>query len=307
MNITRMAILGVAAIAAGSAALLVRGAMTSKPPAAQTAAAQAVATVDVLVASKEVAPGRVLGADSVRWQAWPKSAMPVNVITKTAKPDIGKAVAGMVARAPLVVGQPITDASIVHTGAIGFMAATITPGMRAISVSVTADTSAGGFILPNDRVDVVLVHDAAGGTGAKTFQSETILADVRVLAIDQTVRQEKDQQTVVGKTATLELTPEQTEVIAKAQQVARSDNTLGLALTLRSLGDSSGVPQTVKPVQQSRPIAANRPAATGSVTVYRYGVVRGAAAGPNGQPAAEGAPANSPEPTAGPVAMETSK
>ena len=311
MNTTRMAILGVAAIAAGAAALLVRGAMNGRAPAAQGPAVPAVATVDVLVASKEIVPGHVLEPDAVRWEAWPKSAIPASVIIRTAQPDIAKAVAGMVTRAPFIAGQPITDAGIVHTPAIGFMAATITLGMRAISVPVAAETSAGGFILPNDRVDVVLTRDVSGGNGAKNFQGQTILTDVRVLAVDQTSHQEKDQQSVVGKTATLELTPEQTELIAQAQQIARTDQTGGLSLTLRALGDSSGAPQTAKPVRQRRLIAGNPGARTSSVVVYRYGIVRSPAAGDNAAaPAMQGAspesdiPTSAPAQTQGPLALE---
>src|SRR3982074_1625712 len=237
MNVMRIAILGVAAIAAGAAALLVRGMLGGGTPTSQAAAPPVAITTDVLVASKDVVPGHVLSVDLVRWDAWPKGAVSSTLITKDKQPDIAKAVAGAVVRSPLVAGQPITDASIVRAGSAGFMAATIKPGMRAIGVSVTAETSAGGFILPNDRVDVVLTRDMSGGNGGpKNFESGIILQDVRVLAVDQTAHQEKDQQSVVGKTATLELTPDQAELLAQSQQSGI------LSLVLRALGDSEGEP-----------------------------------------------------------------
>src|SRR5882672_2815872 len=269
MNVTRIAILGVAAIAAGAAALLVRGMLGGGTPTSQAAAPPPAITSDVLVASKDIAPGHTLTVDLVRWEAWPKSAVSSAFITKDAQPDMGKAVEGAVVRSPLVSGQPITDASIVRAGSAGFMAATIKPGMRAIGVPVTAETSAGGFILPNDRVDVVLTRDMSGGNGGpKNFESGIILQDVRVLAVDQTAHQEKDQQTVVGKTATLELTPDQAELLAQSQQSGI------LSLVLRALGDSEGEP-VANNATHRRPLIAGGGSERNAVTVFRYGVIRG--------------------------------
>jgi len=285
MNITRFAILGVALIAGIAAAMLMYGMLGGGTPPTQAAAPPTTTTVDVLVASKDIAPGHALDADLVRWEAWPKGAASGGLITRAAQPDIAKAVAGAVVRAPLVSGQPITDASIVRAGSAGFMAATIKPGMRAVGVPVTAETSAGGFILPNDRVDVVLTRDMSGGSGAKNFESRTILRDVRVLAIDQTAHQEKDQQSVVGKTATLELSPQQAELVAQSQQMGV------LSLALRALGDSKGEAVAGNAPPSRRPVSF--PVASGTratVEVFRYGVLRSAETGP-GAPAAGGAPA----------------
>ena len=230
----------------------------------------------MLVAAKDIGPGHMLSVDLVRWDAWPKSAVSSTLITKDAQPDIGKAVAGAVVRAPLVAGQPITDASIVHAGSAGFMAATIKPGMRAIGVPVNAETSAGGFILPNDRVDVVLTRDMSGGNGGpKNFISQIILQDVRVLAIDQIAHQEKDQQTVVGKTATLELTPVQAELLAAAHESGI------LSLALRALGDSDGEP-VANVTLHRRPLVAGTKSDRSTVTVFRYGVLRGNSAADTG-------------------------
>ena len=266
MNIMRIAILGVAAIAAGGAALLVRGMLGGGTPTSQAAAPPVAITTEVLVASRDIVPGHVLSVDLVRWDTWPKSAVSSTLITKEKQPDIAKAVEGAVVRAPLVAGQPITDTSIVHAGAAGFLAATLTPGMRAIGMTVTAQTSAGGFILPNDRVDVVLTRELPGGGSPKQYESTTILRDVRVLAVDQTAHQEKDQQSVVGKTTTVELTPVQAELMAHAEQTGV------LSLTLRALGDSSGDPTTGN-VAPSRPAqVAGSNGDKSAVVVFRYGI-----------------------------------
>jgi pilus assembly protein CpaB len=276
MNITRIAILGVAAIAAGGAALMVRGMLGGGTPASQASVTPASVTTDVLVASKEVEPGHILDAASVRWEGWPKSSVSKAFITKETQPDIAKAVTGIVVRSPLVPGQPITDANVVHAGAAGFLAATIAPGMRAIGVSVTAQTSAGGFILPNDRVDVVLTHELPTTGGAKQYQTLTILNDIRVLAVDQTAHQEKDKDSVVGKTATLELTPGQAELLAHAEQIGV------LSLSLRALGDTE-----IDGATQRRP-ARVASANQSTVVVIRYGVLRKPAPGESGSGSGSG-------------------
>jgi pilus assembly protein CpaB len=286
MNLMRFAILGVAFIAAAAAVLLARGMLGGGTPATQAAPAP-VTTIEILVASKDIAPGHSLDVDLVHWESWPKKSVPaVGFITKESQPDIAKAVMGVVVRAPLVSGQPVTEASIVHAGATGFLAATIKPGLRAIGVPVNADTSAGGFILPNDRVDVVLSRDVSGGTGFKNFESQTILRDVRVLAVDQTSQPAKDQQSVVGKTATLELTPDQAELLARSQQMGV------LSLVLRALGDSSGEP-VAEIAKKREPLAilAPRPdRRNNTVNVIRYGVRREANSGEGG--AIQSAPAS---------------
>jgi len=282
MNVMRFAILAIALVAATAAVLLARGMLGGGTPTSQAAATR-VAMAEVLVASKDISPGLVLDAGSVRWEEWPKSSVPGTFITKEAQPDVSKAVEGMVVRAPLVAGQPIGETSVVRAGSAGFLAATIKPGLRGIGVTVTAGTSAGGFILPNDRVDVVLTRDVSNGSGKKEFVTQTVLRDVRVLAIDQTAKQEKDKDSVVGKTATLELTPAQAEVLAQAEQLGV------VSLALRALGDSSGEPVTPEKEKDPKPAviaAAPRRARTSEVIVFRYGHRQGA-----GEPGAQAAAA----------------
>jgi hypothetical protein len=171
MNFTRIAILAVAAIAAGAAALLVRGMLGGGTPPVQASLPPPAATLDILVAAKDIPPGRALDTASVRWESWPKNSVSNIFITRQAQPDINKAVAGVVVRSPLTTGQPITEASIVRAGATGFLAATITPGMRAVSIPISAATGAGGLILPNDRVDVVLTRDIYRAEAAPRISS----------------------------------------------------------------------------------------------------------------------------------------
>jgi pilus assembly protein CpaB len=277
MNVMRFVILAVAFVAATAAVLVARGMLGSGTPSSQ-AATPSMAVTEVLVASKDIAPGRVLDAGSVRWEEWPKGSVPGAFITKDAQPDMTKAVDGMVVRAPLVAGQPIGEGSVVRAGAAGFLAATIKPGMRAIALNVNAETGAGGFILPNDRVDVVLSRDISNGGSKKEFVTATVLRDVRVLAVDQTAHQEKDKESVVAKTATLELTPGQAEVLAQAEQIGI------VSLALRALGDSTGEPVIPDKDQEkgkdSKPatvaaVVPRRPRAP-EIIVFRYGHRQGA-------------------------------
>jgi pilus assembly protein CpaB len=261
MNLTRIVVFCVALVAAGAAVLLVRGMTGGGTPVAQASLPPPQLTADVLVASKDIAAGRILEPGSVRWESWPKSSVSDTLILKSAEPDIEKAVAGIVVRAPFVAGQPITETSIVRAGSAGFLAATITPGMRAISIPISAESGAGGFILPNDRVDIILARDVTGNGGRKNMQAGTILRDVRVLAIDQTAQQGKDQLSAVGKTATVELSPRQAELIQRARGMGQ------LSLALRPLGESND------DVALTGAGFGDEGAATG-ITVIRYGVAR---------------------------------
>ena len=259
MNRSRVIILVVAAFAAGIVALLVRGLLGGGTPPVKAALAPApVAMEDVLVASTNIQPGIALSPDSVHWQAWPKSAIDSSFITSHGNSDTSSIVKGTVARAPLIAGEPLTGTKFIHADAAGFLAAQITPGMRAVSITVSTDTSAGGFILPNDRVDVIVTVQVSDTP--RRFGSITLLSDVRVLAMDQTYTQDKDQKTVLAKTATLELTP------AQATLIARSAATGTVSLALRPLGDND-VADTAATKKHH--------AEDGPVTVVRYGIARG--------------------------------
>lgn len=262
MNVTRIVVLAVAAIAAGAAAFLVRGILGGGTADVEASAPlPQIEVSDVLVASARIEPGRKIAAGDVRWDKWPSAAVSAGMVTQSANPDLATFVDGAVTRAPLLPGEPLTEEKIVRTDSAGFMAATIAPGRRAVSIPITAESGAGGFILPNDRVDVILTRNL-GDEAVGEYGSDIILHDVRVLAINQMPRQPEDgQDALVGQTATLELSPAQAELIAQAQASGI------LSLALRGLGD-----MTIAGGGGGSIFGNDR---AGTVTVLRYGITRG--------------------------------
>ena len=219
-------------------------------------------TVDILVAKSDIGVGRSVSIEDMSWQAWPVKAAGPLFIRKSARPNAIEDLKGAVARAPFVAGEPIREQKLVKADGSGFMSAILPAGMRAISTEISAETGAGGFILPNDRVDVILTSRTESQTkeGGGNFVSETILRNVRVLAIDQTVEEKGGQKVVVGKTTTLELSARQTETLA----LSRQSGTLSLAL--RSLADA-------KPVSAGNAQADDdSERSLGNVNFVRYGV-----------------------------------
>ncbi|HSM96405.1 MAG TPA: Flp pilus assembly protein CpaB [Rhizomicrobium sp.] len=257
MNRSRIIVLVLAAFAAGIAALLVRGFLGGGTSQGKASIAPApAATLNVLVANGEIQPGTEITPTLVHWQSWPKSSVDSSFITQEGNLDTAAIVKGTVARAPMMPGEPLTGTKIIHADAASFMSARLMPGMRAVSTSISADTGAGGFILPNDRVDVVLTQQVSDSP--RRFGSRVILSNVRVLAMDQTFSQDKDQKTVMAKTATLELAPDQ------ATMLARSTPAGTISLQLRALGDS-----TTNIASRT----GNKD--NGQIVVVRYGVTRG--------------------------------
>ncbi len=266
MNTQRILILGIAAVAAGGAAFLARGLLGGGTPQVAAAPASQVTMTDVMVASDNLQPGTALDSTKVHWQKWPRSNVDSSFITADATPDLEAATKGTVVREPLANGQPVTNTAIVHADAASFMSASLTPGMRALSITISTDTGAGGFILPNDRVDVVQTMKISDSP--QRFKASTILDDVRVLAMDQTYKEDKDQKVVLAKTATLELSPDQSELVAKAQ----ASGTLSLAL--RALGDSNPANAATVAANGRKPHKSSSDG--GDVSVIRYGVDHGA-------------------------------
>ena len=266
MDTKRLVVSGLALVAASGASFLARGLMGGGTPVASARPApQVVAMSEVLVASANLQPGQKLGADQVRWEKWPSSAVDASFITHNSVANEDDAVKGTVVRAPVLAGQPITTTAIVHADAAGFLAAMINPGMRAVSITISVDSGAGGFILPNDRVDLILTQKSQDSP--PRVRATTLLQDVRVLAVDQTFKQEKDTKTVVGKTATLELTP------ADAERVARAQDQGTLSLSLRPLGEAGAV-ASAAPSRNS--LSDNDNISGSEVAVIRYGIAQSA-------------------------------
>jgi pilus assembly protein CpaB len=231
MNPARIVVLAIAIGAGGIAAFLASGFDSKPPPAAPVVQLQ---TTDVLIAKSEIGLGQALKPEDLQWQTWPSATASSSFIRRTERPDAAKEMTGWIARAPFIAGEPIREQKLVKADGSGFMAAILPTGMRAVSTEITPETGAGGFILPNDRVDVLLTRRQKNPEHPEQPEitvSEIILANIRVLAIDQAPKEKDGQTTVVGKTVTLELRPDQTATLAAARQAGT------LSLALRSITD----------------------------------------------------------------------
>jgi pilus assembly protein CpaB len=255
MNIARVVVLIIALSAGGVAAYLARGTEEKSHPAEPVAQ---LATVEILVAKSDIGLGQAVKPEDLQWQAWPATAGG-NLINRAGRADAINEIAGSIARAPFIAGEPIREQKLVKANGSGFMAAILPTGMRAISTEISPETGAGGFILPNDRVDVILSRREKNpeGNGSDVANSEIILSNIRVLAIDQAPKEKEGINTLVGKTVTLELKPEQAEMLARARQSGT------LSLALRSITDFNAAEGRSEDQVQKR---------TGSVNVVRYGV-----------------------------------
>lgn len=234
MPASRLIILSVAVAAAGGAGYVAKNMVAAPPPqvTVEGPKAPAVALQDVLVLSGDVPMGSQLD-NNIAWQSWPADGINANFITRAAEPEALEKLKGSVARMTMYTGEPLRRSKLIGEGQ-SFMSSILPSGMRAVATAISADTSAGGFILPNDFVDVIMTRKADAGNGGTSFNTETILKNIRVLAIDQTIQEDEEgKKTRVGQTATLELTPRQAEIITVAQQMADR-----LTLALRAISDT---------------------------------------------------------------------
>jgi pilus assembly protein CpaB len=229
MKPARVIILGVAVATAGLAGFLAMQ-MAGRPTESEpTVVTEKEPTINVLVAADNLPLGTRLQANSLSWAAWPQGSVAPGAITEAQRPKAIEELKGAVIRLPVFAGEPIRLEKIVD-GTGSTLSSMLPAGKRAVATEISVATGAGGFILPNDRVDVIMVRKADDGN----FQTETVLTNIRVLAIDQQIEEKKDEtRSVIGATATLELTPDQAKVLAVAQQMAQR-----LSLALRSVADS---------------------------------------------------------------------
>ena len=186
----------------------------------------------VLVAELDVPTGTFLKKEHLRWQAWPDESMPETYVVRQdgeTEEAAEQDVLGAVVRRGIGTGEPITRGRIVKPGARGFLAAVLRPGFRAMAVRIDATSSIAGLVFPGDRVDIILSHEIKRGKTNRRV-SETVLSNVRILAIDQ-VLNDQGSEARVGKNATFELTPKQTEMLAIVGQLGK------LSLALRSLAN----------------------------------------------------------------------
>ena len=258
MMTARIVVLTIALGAGGVAAYLVSNSQSQQQQ-APTAPVVQLPTVEVLVAKADIGLGQAIKPGDLVWQTWPEAASSI-FIRRGDRPEAASQLVGTIARAPFVIGEPIREQKLVKSDGSGFMAAILPAGMRAISTEISPETGAGGFILPNDHVDVILSKrdknpDKPGGPDY--VSSEIILTNVRVLAIDQAPKEKEGQNTVVGKTVTLELKPEQAETLARARQAG------SLSLALRSIADVNAA-DTKTETQMAR--------RGNAIEIIRYGV-----------------------------------
>ncbi len=230
MKPSRIVILSVALVAAGLAGLVAMQISGTKQviEKAETII-QKEPTVNVLVSSVNLPVGSRLNDSSMRWTPWPQGNVIDSFITETKSPNAITELTGAVVRLPLFEGEPVRPEKVVDSST-RIMSSLLPAGKRAVATEISVATGAGGFVLPNDRVDVIMVRKGDNGN----FLTENVLNNVRVLAIDQQIKEGEDGiSAVVGATATLELTPEQAKIITVAQQMADR-----LTLALRSIADA---------------------------------------------------------------------
>ncbi len=236
MKLFRVLVLAVALVAGGIAAYLALNLGPSRAPAPTVVElAPQIQSQDVLVAAADIGQGQKLTAENVRWQRWPDEAMNPAYIQKQAMPDAPEKLQGSVVRSQFIAGEPIREVKLARPES-GFLSAILPAGKRAIAVRISAQNTAGGFILPNDRVDVIqTISQQTSPEAPAESVSITLLTNVKVLAIDQTIEEQSGEAVVVGKTATLELDPGQVELITAAETSGT------LSLSLRSIADTDAV------------------------------------------------------------------
>jgi pilus assembly protein CpaB len=244
MKTARLLVLGVA-LAAGLGAAYMVGTSPAPEPVKDIVRAPVIQTDDVLVAAKDLPFGTVVQAEDLQWQSWPKDNIPPSFVRKSTAPNATNEFKGAITRSQFAAGEPLQQDRLVKANGSGFMSAMLSSGTRALAIPIDGNgvTTAGNFILPNDRVDVIQTYrdEQAIREGiGDTLISETIARNIRVLAIGQNIQEKNAERVVGGTTATLEVTPRQAEILALAQRTAGST----LSLALRSMADSKAVEES---------------------------------------------------------------
>lgn len=254
MRAARLIVLAIALSAGGLAALLASRSGQNGPPVELKPQVQ-LETVEILIANNDIGVGQTLTPQNMSWQIWPAANAGTQFIQKKNKPDAINDISGAIVRIAFASGEPIREAKVIKANGSGYIAALLPPGMRAIAMEISPEAGAGGFILPNDHVDIIMTR-MEKLSQEEFFTAETILVDVRVLAIDQTVEEKNGQRVIVGKIATLALSPRQTETLALARRLG------SLSLVLRGLRDNN---------QPTADGADNTVANRRSINIVRFG------------------------------------
>jgi pilus assembly protein CpaB len=248
---------------AGLTAVLVNRFMAAqKAPEISQAVAEP-AGGQVLVAAVDVKPGAVLKAEDLRYEPWPQGTPDQRFIRRKPGEDAKAAFVGAIARRPLATGEPLTADAVFRQDEAGVLSGMLSPGMRAVTLSINSTSGVAGFVLPHDHVDVMLIQDITGAAGkapgvairgdVERFSSEVILTDVRVLAVDDKLTKADGGPNLAGKTVTVEVTPKDAEVL----QIASKMGELGLALRSQAASDApSVVPGFTSDIEVSRALQA---------------------------------------------------
>ena len=273
MSPRRILFLLIALVASGSTVMVgrmwlqnERGASVAQAP------TPAKPSLAVLVAKGNLPAGSFIRPEHLRWQQWPESGLAPSYVVEGRRKI--EDYVGAVVRVGLSDGEPITDIRVVRPGDRGFLAAVLTPGTRAVTVNVTPSTGLAGLVFPGDRIDLIgtfrVPEEGKGNAGINRFASETVLSNVRVLAVDQRV-DDQNKEVVVAKTATLEVTPKQVEVLALVSELGK------FSLSLRSLAQSNEPPPSTKASITWDNEAARMlpPPAVAGGTTSKVSVVRG--------------------------------
>ncbi|MEE9314261.1 MAG: Flp pilus assembly protein CpaB [Rhizobiaceae bacterium] len=185
----------------------------------------------VLIAKNDVPMGTALTQENLVWEEWPEKNIREAYIVEDDNKEAIEKYSKAIARTAFYAGEPIREEKIVHSDS-GYLSAILPAGKRAMAINVSAETSAGGFVLPNDHVDVIISYK--GEDKEAGFITETILQNIRVLAVDRVLEEQDGEKSIVGRTITLELTATQSEIIVAAKKVGRNS----MSLALRSVEDS---------------------------------------------------------------------
>jgi pilus assembly protein CpaB len=263
---------------AGLAAFLAKRALNRPPPPVVVSdAARPAPTSQVLVAGRDLPTGSVLKESDLKWQSWPNEAVDRRYIVRLGVGDEARNVfVGAVVRQGFLAGEPMMANRVFRQEGAGMMAGILSPGMRAIGLPVSAQSAAGGFILPGDRVDLILTVQLSQNAGSgeemsKKAQSETVVRNLRVLAVDQKVDDVQGTASL-GKTVTLEVSPREAELVLQAEKSGE------ISLALRSLtpgpGDEGG--EAPPPVEEPKPAPVRRAAVSGGMGGGQVKIYRGA-------------------------------
>jgi len=281
MDVKKIVLLVGALIIAAVTAVMAKNMFTGASAPQAQAKAAVPAGPEVLVATRTMPVGTIIDAEAFRYQPWPQGLIQDAYFTRGEGGVDPASLIGTVVRSEITAGQPVTQGALVRPGERGFLAAALGPGMRAVTVGVSDTSGVAGFVFPGDRVDLVLTQEVSGGgDGAPLRASETIIRNIRVLAVDRRLNARDAQGNQVAQntsTVTFEATPKIAEKIAVAQTIGQ------LSLALRSLADNNAeleraiasgevqVPENVDPRAERQMLLsiASRPSDTN--TTYTVG------------------------------------